>query len=532
MKAKIIPFLKHNFNSILLSLYLGTVINIQIFTLIPSDFFISLTTKIGLAVISLTVFVLSYFISIFAIKQISKINLKPQSSVHTKKHYKTMLLFFIIALTVTLTWFTAYSPGGFSSDSISQYEQALSNNYSDWHPVIHTLLFFKIPMLLFNNSAPAIIICQIILFCIAISYTLTAIHEIAGRKWSIISAIIILANPIVLDELMSPWKDVGFGIFALFITTATLKIYISNGKWGNSNLKIIILAILLGFTTILRHNAILFTIPLVFSLFFFLKHSQWLKLLAIAIITIFLIKIPLYTTLQVSSPGSRVSETTGLPLTIIGSAIKTTPGLLDEELTSFAYNIASQDDWNTKFDIGDFNSIKWQSNLTPIEEAGIFKTFGLAVKATAQSPVASLNGLFKATQVVYNLETTDIAYSVEPYLSDNEYDINSSNNQSIKSLVILYRKFFNNSILHYLTLVGVTIIIMLVFILGHNHWKNGGWKKILLCSPILFYDFGTMLFLTSPETRFFYVNFLVYPIIVILSSIAIHDNRKNIIAKP
>lgn len=526
MKLKISSFFKKNTNSIILSLYLGSIINIQLFTIIPINFFTSPIAKISFFIITLLIFLLFYFISSFIIKRISKIKFKFHCPPSYKNQYKLFLIFLLVSLIISFTWFIAYSPGGFTPDSIDQYGQAISNNYSDWHPTLHTLLFFKLPMTLFNNAS-AIVICQIILFSLAVSYALTTIHKIAGKKWSITSAILILANPMVIDELMSPWKDVAFGIFALFITTITLKIYFSNGAWGNKNSKIILLAIIISCATIFRHNAILFTLPLVISLFFFIKQSQWIKLSLLIIVIIFTIKIPLYSALQVSSPSNRTSETTGLLLTIIGSSIKQTPEALDNSITDFAYEIAPQEKWENQYVTGDFNSIKWQSNLSPIETAGIPKIASLTTKALLQSPAASLNGLFKATQVVYNLEKTDIAYSITPGLSDNDYGIARSGNKTIQSAIDLYRKFFNNSILHYFTLIGTTIIIMIIFILGRNHWRNKEWQKILLCSPILFYDFGTMFFLTSPETRFFYINFLIYPVIVLLATITTKPRLKQ-----
>ncbi len=525
---KLLSFLGKKTGSIILGIYLGIVVSIHLFMLLPSGFFSSFSTKIGFLIIILTTFVISFFISDFIIRRLRKICVKItlRQSITHKKHYKVFLLFLAVSLAISLVWFVAYAPGGFSPDSIGQYNQALTNNYSDWHPVLHTLIFFKIPMSIFNNNASAIVICQIILFCIVVSYSLTTIYEIAGKKWGIVASLIILANPMVMDELMSPWKDVAFAIFALFATTAALKIYASSGTWGNKNSRIILLAIVLSCATIFRHNAILFTLPLIVGLFFFLKRTQWIKLVFLMLAVIFLIKVPLYSVLHVSSPDRRTSETAGISLTIIGNTIKKTPNLLDEEIINFAHDITSQENWEKKYTTGDFNSIKWQSNLSRVEDAGVFKTTELAIRAITQSPSAGLGGLFGATQVVYGLEQNDNNYTVIPSVTENDFSINYSGNQFIKTFTDLYRNAFNNSILHYFSLVGTTIIVILAFILSHTQWKKNNWKKILLCLPILFYDFGTMILLSGPETRFFYINFLVYPIIVIFSILHHDDNHQ------
>ena len=53
--------------------------------------------------------------------------------------------FFLIPLLVMLVYFAAYYPGGFATDVVNQYGQAVKGQYDNWHPVIHTLFAHKLP---------------------------------------------------------------------------------------------------------------------------------------------------------------------------------------------------------------------------------------------------------------------------------------------------------------------------------------------------------------------------------------------------
>lgn len=513
---KILMKIRKSPNTLLFALYLGTISNIKIFTLISNTLLESIPARIIFIITCLFVYFLSFLVSNYLLKKIQKINIPQTKKIDKKNRIIIFFIFFATTLLVSIIWFLAYNPGGFSNDSLDQYNQAITNNYSDWHPVIHTLIFFKIPISIFQTPS-SIVLCQIIIFCLAVSYSLVTIHEYAGKKWSIASAIFILANPLSMSILMYPWKDAALGIFGLLIVTISLKIYLTKGHWANSNIHIIFLAVLLCLASLVRHNAILFSIPLIIALFFFMKPSQWIKLVAITALSIFLIKVPLYSSLKVAQPENRTTETMGAPLAIIGNVVKTAPDVMDEELANFAYSIAPESMWEEKYNTGDFNSIKWSSNLQPIEEAGVFNVAKYTIKAIVKSPIVSLDAFFKLTQVVYDVEKNDQIYYITPKVDDNDLSIEEGGIPILKSTLKAYRKIVDNTILRYFTAIGSVILIMIICILGKNNWKKGGWKKILLCSPILIYDFGTMLFLTSPEVRFFYINFLVCPIIILLT---------------
>ncbi len=524
--TKISSYFKNNINRIIFSVYFCIIIGTHLFLQFLSPLKESAIFVIIFFVMLIVIFIILYKLTPFLFKTIRKITLSPQNSTK-QKQIKVFFFSLLVCFLVLITWFLAFKPGCFSADSISQYRQALTGNYNDWHPVIHTLLFFTIPLSIFHTAA-AIIIIQLFLFAIVLSYSATIIYKYAGKKWYIITLTLVLTNPFVFNELLFPWKDVAFAIFALLSYTITLEIYKTRGNWCNNTLHIIMLATILSFTTLFRHNGILFTLPLVLFLFFFTQRKQWIKLFSLFLAIIFIIKVPLYSILNVQPPDRRTEETAGLPLTILSNIAKETPERLDEETSSFLYRIAPAEKYQNNYITGSFNSIKWSGiNSEVIDETGLAQILKMTAKSAITSPEPSLAAFIKLTQVVYGIEG-EVSDKVIPYDSSNdEYDIHFSGNRTLNALATFYTNTYSDSIFKYLSYTGFTILAILLFILANNNWHKQGWKKILLCTPILFYDFGTMLLLTGPESRFFFVNLIIYPIIIILSLSSPNSLRKT-----
>lgn len=65
---------------------------------------------------------------------------------------RNISLFIVFSLGVLFLLFTvtAFFPGGVSNDSLQQYKQALSGNYSDWHPPIMAAMW-RLLMCIWNN---------------------------------------------------------------------------------------------------------------------------------------------------------------------------------------------------------------------------------------------------------------------------------------------------------------------------------------------------------------------------------------------
>lgn len=57
----------------------------------------------------------------------------------------------------------------------------------------------------------------------------------------------------------------------------------------------------------------------------------------------------------------------------------------------------------------------------------------------------------------------------------------------------------------------------LIVVLGiFSKFDSRTWKRSFLCIPLLVYNFGTMLLLTGNDIRFFCLNFMIWPVILLI----------------
>lgn len=462
----------------------------------------------------------SYFVLGIIIEKLRKAEgLKPHE-LSRKKKITIFLAFLILTFLFRLLWIFAYYPGAFEYDHIVQYAQALCGSYNDWHPVWHTLLFFTIPLKIFGKPA-AIIILQNIYLSLVLAYMAVTITEIWNGIAAIIAAAYILLNPFTSFIMLFPYKDVAFALGGLFCSIMGVKLVLKRQEtyklW-----KLIFLGVMLSWTTLFRHNAILFTAPLLAVLIFHLDRKTWLKIFVPFIVSLIVIKVPIYGALGVEKPDKRVLETTGLPITVIGNVAKETPFRLDEELSELAYSIIPQEKWDEEYKSGNFNSIKWFNpdlDYSAVEAKGYLGMLRLMIKCFKISPCASFNALFALTDVVYGFETGLEGFRW-PFIFPNDYGIEYTDMRipQFTTIVDLYSIFVNGTIFRYFNTLGVALFVMLAVGLSRlkfNDWAS--WKKAFMLAPIFCYNFGTMLLLTGPDSRFFIITFLTAPLFILFS---------------
>ncbi|MBQ2644945.1 hypothetical protein IJG14_05165 [bacterium] len=408
----------------------------------------------------------------------------------------------------------AYYPGALNLDYYGQLGQVLEGKYGNWNPAWDTILFYFVPYKLFNNT-DSIILVQIIYFSLVLGYFLLTVYKISPL-FSFLSFFYIILNPNTGFMSIFPSKDITMSITILFAY-----IYIFNMYYNkNSTIKnghIIILGILLANIALLRHNGILFSLPMLFALFFILKNRQFLQTILICITFILFIKIPIFSLFKVAPHPNITMETVGLPLTIIANAAKEKPERLDKNISSFIYNVIKHDkgSWENEYICGDFNSIKFKYvDWDDIKQTSHFDFLKMTAKCFFIAPKESLTALFKLTGIVYFINGNyQFLSPLQWLLYVNEY----SGNQNLKNFLNSYINFFEKNFLSFLCYIGSSIFIMMSFILVKCNFKNfEDIKKIFLCFPIFTYNFFTMLLLTGRDSRFFYVNFLVCPMIIFI----------------
>lgn len=495
---------------------LYVLISFYVFAVIYGQFAANYELLLPLS-LSIAAVIVLFIVMLLLLYGVSHVHINSKVGEITRK--KSTIVFcvcFFVTLAALLIWFIAYAPGGFSPDSISQYEQAITGQFNDWHPVIHTILFFWLPLKLTGGYIGSIVLFQILCFSLAYAYAMLVLYKNHSPYWFIVLAMLyICVSPANGNLLMFPFKDCGFSIFALLITAQLLQIYFTKGAWIKSVQNLIAFAVTLGLASLMRHNAVLFTIPAgIAALILSLKCTKRsLISLGVAVALVFCIKVPFYSILNVTKPGNRQVEMLGLPMTILCDIYVTQPEALTPEARDFMDGLATEEEWDNYYYLGNFNSIKWASSKDPgtqVEEAGIATILKYTAQAALNTPGSALMSVARLTDMVWCVDTTSINWANNMvYISNNTYGITLQGNPTLENMLNFYSNISIHLGIKYLFwFIGIILIILLVVSVGKiSQLKLRG---VLLILPLLIHNFGTMLLLSGNDFRFFHLSFVIF----------------------
>lgn len=431
----------------------------------------------------------------------------------------------LITFVYLLLWLIAYFPGGFSPDSVSQYQQVLAGQYNNWHPVMHTWVFFWIPWQIFHHPA-GIIFFQILLFSLAVGYLyLVLCRRGCPMPFLFGSWLFLILNLQTARIMMFPWKDSALTIVSLVIFTQVIEIFESDGAWLKKWDHFLAFTVFCFLSTVFRHNAVLLTAPLYLLLFFFHKDARRSLLLsgALVLFSVWFLNGPVMTLAHVEAPGDRQVEILGLPMTVLSEVFISTPEKLPAKAVDFISCLATPEEWDKYYRLGDFNYIKFNSSLPLndlIEHEGARAILRYTEQAFLASPLPAFRALAALTQLVWDPLACSTTISV-PYcpavITDSIGTAVKDNAQLIKVLT-----YFSDSVesfyLYLLTWNIGTMILIAMFAAVANVGR-GKLGRAFMIFPMLIYDFGTMLLLTGGDFRFFHFNFvIIIPLLYLILS--------------
>lgn len=518
---------------IILAIYLSFILISQVLV-IPN---LGLLPAVLCAV---AVTVISFLVSPLIIRLFSKGELKDE--VHFKKISPRALkvIFYGLPLFVLLLYYFAYYPGGFTNDSLAQFNEYFYATYTDWHPALHTLFAFTLPLKLTHGWIGSVVLFQVLLFAASLGYCFDTIYTYAGRNYVIGSMIYILANPLLAISV-NPWKDTSFAIGTLLLMTFALRVYASRGKWLTKPINIVLFVVVIVFTTIFRHNGILFTVPLLLAVLLQLSRKRAICILLASVVLFGVVKGPLYALFDVRKAEQRRQiETMGLPLTVIGAAVTYTPQVLDADILEFAYKIAPAEIWEGYYELGNINVIKWGTldniddyvDIDAVDEYEASKIIDMMLRCFKESPSVCISSLIKLTEGVYTV--TDKHYvEIVPYIDDNYFGIGvpgigidnylgldkPSTRTNVLTSAFYYQRLIVQKVLpHVFLFYGVAALLVVISVCSKCRLgKLKDWKKVLFAIPLLAYNFGTALLLTGSNDcpRYFYYTVLILPVLLV-----------------
>lgn len=432
----------------------------------------------------------------------------------------------VLPFFVLIYQYIIYYPGRFSYDSVMQYQQAVNNSYNDWHPVIQTIFAFKIPLLLTGAWTGSIVLFQLIEFFLIMIYAHRVLLKHTNSLVAAVAVIYATLNPLTLNAIMCPWKDCSFALGATLLTVFAIQIYFTDGKWIKSIPNAAMFTIVFVLTTLFRHNALLFTVPLFFAVQFFFTKKSRIVILLVAVLLIGGIKVPFYNALNVEQPNNRQVETLGLPMSVIGGVASESPELLDEETKEFVYRIAPKEIWDSYNIKEGYNEIK-VAGLTDdsvIEEYGAVKVVKMMLKCFNNAPLISLRSLIYLTRPVYSI-INDTVYETSAIDTSALTNGSETDGKGAKNTLYVFVLLFLSIFISYGTL---HLLLLFLILSKYSLRKAEHLKKVLFILPVFAYNFGTMLLLScaSDSIRLLYYSFLVTPLLIVF---LLKDSGKKIL---
>lgn len=428
------------------------------------------------------------------------------------------LAFAILAVLSCVYWL-AYYPGGFNLDAYGQWSQAHGVlPYDDWHPITSTLLVQLVTAVC--DSFPFYIFTQITLFSVATAMLLSALQD-AGVDYRILLlvAAAIGASPAIGLNTTSMTKDAQFTIVLVLLTNCFLKAALSEGAWLETAGHVVMLGILLALTLLIRHNGVLFAAPAVVALLAAYRRqaTKVLAALAVALVLVFAVKGPVSQTLQVTPHSNSSGETVGIPMAILANALVNDSEYVPEDVHEFLNEIASDEEWEEHYLVGEWDSCKWVfGGTTVLQGVPLSDVLQYTAETVAACPWASYESVKLNTQIVWEPLLTNPDWVPEEYIAENDMGIVPHANAVFHSICEAAKR------ISLLPVISTTIwntgfhllAIMAVFVLGYRMMKP---SYLLLFLPLMAYDFGTMLLLSGPNQRYFYCTAVLYiPIILAL----------------
>lgn len=432
-----------------------------------------------------------------------------------KMNKKFGLLMFLLTAGILGLYYIAYYPGGIIVDSFNQWYQVQKGAYVDWHPVIHTLLFMKLPSLLCNHLAFVNLV-QLLWIGLACSYLSMVMERWGIPKWMCAAAVGTgIALPSSSMVLSFCWKDTAMTIFVIALIGQTIEVVCSGGEWLGKWYHALLYAAAAALASLMRHNGILLAAPLMLALVpLYWKRLRYRAFAAGVLVLVLMagIKGPVYRLVGAQGHSQVAAEMLGLPMTILANVLVKEPEQLDSECREFLYRIGDQQLWENTYREGSWNSAKWMGediSNDVIEEVGARNVLRYTWHAVCRSPYYAYRAVVRLFDVVWKPLGSQVTWSYHTNVhTGNVFGYEMKGFAPLQSVLDqIYDWSVNGGVL--LTFGWHTGFFILLLLFAGVSRLGSDLSKCLYWIPVMCYNFGTALLLCGPDFRFFAFNTVV-----------------------
>jgi hypothetical protein len=147
----------------------------------------------------------------------------------------------------------AFWPGMMSADSLYQWGQMLSGQYSDIHPAAHTLTIWLVTRVWLSPAAYALAQIGALAFTFALAMRELALAGVSRRAQMALTALFAL-SPVNNVMVITLWKDIPYAIALLGLFWMLLRVWRTGGGWLHSRRAVALAAVLVAAVALFRHN--------------------------------------------------------------------------------------------------------------------------------------------------------------------------------------------------------------------------------------------------------------------------------------
>lgn len=401
--------------------------------------------------------------------------------------------------------FAACWPGGVSYDASNQWRQAHSGEFNNWHPVFHTLLIWLVTRVW--DSYPFAVCVQIAAFSAAMAYLTSTLNRRGVPAWLALGAhALVCASLPVRNTLMYLGKDSAMSAAVVVLAAQAVNMLHTRGGWLKRPRNAVCFGLMLAAATLLRHNAILWTLPLLLcGLLCFPWGRRGAALAAgAAALALALVRGPLYGALDVVYPDNTTEESMGIPMTILWDVRAQAPEALDGETAAFLSALAADGEWEDAYQLHRYNSIKFTYDRELIAERSVTDILSMAGRAALAAPRLAFETINGVTGLVWDVTGQNRGYetvSNSGDLPEALYGRATLNRLGQAALAVIDAPLAWTPARWLTENIGAQLLLMLLAAL----WtlRRRGVDVLALALPVLCYDLGTMLLLCGDDARFF-----------------------------
>ena len=331
---------------------------------------------------------------------------------------KYWVLYAIPPLIAWLGMLFVFWPGFITSDSLGQWEQMLTGNFTNWQSVIYSLLILFLTGIW--NSPAIVAIVQIIALAAVLTYGLKIYAENGVSPvlvWGL--SFLFAVFPVNLMFVSTIWKDIGYAISFLWLSILCLKIILNGTKWPERWGQIVALSISCVFISLFRKNGLAVSVGVFIVLLTALKKNRKKVFISavVYVLVYLLITGPVYSGFDV--PQTKLRQSNLIYLHHIAAHVDAGTELTTAE-KDYIDSFLPIEKWNYLCNY--VGTISYDSDFQRVDflQSGR-KNFSLAFSLFLREPLIDIKHMFCASDLVWRVPSTYVksGHSFFSWTSEN-----------------------------------------------------------------------------------------------------------------